>query len=964
MSGKGLSWDEIDQDIDKLQSDKRSFTRLTALASWRSEYILRTRLLRSLARGKPSEHQRTSRVGQGRFGNSAGTLQSVTTFSSQLAYPVTQMHGSFGTGFNKKDPNFIHGASEQGTATISDPTTGKLANWGFKDRVTFEHFDQLFPGSAEWGLGPGDVVGLPNIMDVSQAYGSIYGEGCPGGSAYFRSMGEQRSRLMVSANAESFLELGIPHLIKMKTTLCSVWIAKNDSIPVLSGNIVGMMVGDSLGVVTAYSLGLDGVHGPRTELGVRTAKWVLSPGVPIIAITVDSNYSPKRQEKNRIWAVALNALGEAFYLDHIPTMKSNLTLNRLPSAEHEKAIWEIGRTVYWKLVEATRRAARPDPFNNLTADGSYSPRSSSDSMGLSVQQVEAETKEIEKFLYFKPNHFQKVCMGWDMRRKLEVDFAGDDGHGAGESIVVVNCGFDEDVGPSIHRHTRVKVKQLADIDTGPLSNIQPPLPSLFNSPPKREVEWSFSPITPRSRTSSHQSETDESIFNEEWRTSELAFESKTNIQISATAIDDSTFAHLATFEDPLLGMSRGSNSSSPMYSPLGQMAPTGSSSEIPGQRGRFLAAGTTMGVVYVWDFRAALSKSAESANAISPVRVIYTDSPQISSLALTALYLVHGGNDGLVQAWDPLASTDQPIRTLNSRFSTRARRRLIQAEASVQGVGNNYFAAGAICLDPDPTILRGMVSLGTHLRYWSYSSTAADQYKSSKRRLRRGQRGSNAGSPEHRFTSTGRGVLKDYIANEKLELEREKLARKKEKERLTGRFGTDLLGPDASDEDLLAYARMLSEESYTSDEVKRKDSASSDLASPSSDNTTIPADSSLLTSSSPVVDNDVDGVDDDIAEAIRLSLESERSSPPNQSFVAEVPIRYKTKGRREISRSPPQTITPSASDTAEKDDLEFALQLSLAEAESSRSADEDFPPLTGLGLRSASTDGKGKGRAE
>ena len=35
-----------------VRSEKRRFTRLTALASWRSEYILRTRLLRSLARGK------------------------------------------------------------------------------------------------------------------------------------------------------------------------------------------------------------------------------------------------------------------------------------------------------------------------------------------------------------------------------------------------------------------------------------------------------------------------------------------------------------------------------------------------------------------------------------------------------------------------------------------------------------------------------------------------------------------------------------------------------------------------------------------------------------------------------------------------------------------------------------------------------------------------------------------------
>ena len=196
--------------------------------------------------------------------------------------------------------------------------------------------------------------------------------------------------------------------------------------------------------------------------------------------------------------------------------------------------------------------------------------------------------------------------------------------------------------------------------------------------------------------------------------------------------------------------------------------PTSSSpSEIPGHRGRFLAIGTTAGIVCLWDMRGNVSPDPDAINVVTPIRMIYTDSPQISSLALTSLYLVHGGNDGLVQAWDPLASTTQPIRTLNSRFSSRARRRLVQAQASVQGVGNNYYAASTIVLDPDPTALRGMVSLGTHLRYWSYSSTSADAYKSTKRRQlnRRSERGSNGAANDQKFSHTGRGALKDYISN-------------------------------------------------------------------------------------------------------------------------------------------------------------------------------------------------------
>src|SRR5271170_7109090 len=175
--------------------------------------------------------------------------------------------------------------------------------------------------------------------------------------------------------------------------------------------------------------------------------------------------------------------------------------------------------------------------------------------------------------------------------------------------------------------------------------------------------------------------------------------------------------------------------------------------------------------------RGNLPPAPDTINSVSPVGMIYTDSPQISCLALTSLYIVHGGNDGLVQAWDPLASSSLPIRTLNSRFSSRARRRLVQAEASLQGVGHNYYAASAVVLDPDPTVLRGMVSLGTRLRCWSYSSSSADAYKRGKRRQprRRSDRGSNAATNEQRFSHTGRATLKDYISNEKFELEREQV---------------------------------------------------------------------------------------------------------------------------------------------------------------------------------------------
>ena len=273
-----------------------------------------------------------------------------------------------------------------------------------------------------------------------------------------------------------------------------------------------------------------------------------------------------------------------------------------------------------------------------------------------------------------------------------------------------------------------------------------------------------------------------------------------------------------------------------------------------------------------------------------------------------------------------------------------------------------------------------MVSLGTHLRYWSYSSSAADQYKSGKRKLRRrSERGSNAATNEQRFTHTGRGVLKDYIANEKEELEREKVVRRREYERISGRFGTDLLGPGASEEEILAYATMLSEESYTSDEVKRRGSGESITAlSSSASSDTVHEGGVSLTeeaAASPlsVPPNHNEDVDPDVAEAIRLSLMEGQPIEPSLSTAGITSAYEQTTFS---SRSPPgasgSSHRRSPTTVVEENDLDFALQLSLTE-EQSRQGDvldmeDQFPTLTSPATHLSSSPignkakGKGNGR--
>ncbi|CAO2654773.1 Nn.00g115060.m01.CDS01 [Neocucurbitaria sp. VM-36] len=935
-----------------VRSEKRRFTRLTALASWRSEYILRTRLLRSLARGKPVQISSTP----SRAGHSQPSLPVPTiTYDVRTYTIINHLHGTFGSGLNKRMPRFVHGADDVGMVTSSDPATGKVDPWGQSDPNFYSQFSERFPGVAEWGLGSGDVVGCPNVMDVSQPYGMIYGQGCPEGSCYYRSLEEMRGRFVAEPTEFTMPEAGIPKLGIDGGAICSVWIAKSNTIPSLSEGLIGMMMGSAAGIVTACSIGTDGLRASRVQRGELTARWVLSPGVPIIAIAIDENYSLKRHAQNRIWAVALNALGELFYLTKFPT-RSQASKGSIEEYT-EYLAWLTGRSVYWNLVEPSRRTARPDPYGDAEFDGSYSPRTSWDGMCLSKEQVIAETLEMQQFLRKPPKHFRKSCLGWDMRRRLEVDFAGDDGNYAGEAMVVFECGLEEGDVANVTRFTRWKTNE-RDKSTTTSTRISTPQPSqttsLFGGAGAGTPDTARVPT--RARSSSYMSTAsspERASLVEEWRCSKLTFGGFKNTQLVTTTLDISTFATLTLSEDPALGFSTASTASSPYASPMSVASQPAFPSDIPGQRARFVAAGTKTGVVLLWDIRSPVSRSSEYSNNIDPVRIIYTESPEISCLAMTSLHLVVGGNDGLVQAWDPLASSMSPIRTLNSRHSSRARRRLVQAQASVQGVGINMFAAGAVCLDPDPTVLRGAVSLGNQLRYWSYSSSAADQYKSSKRRLRRSERGSN--NAGERFSGTGRANLKDYIANEKYEMEREKQERRKMADRLAGRFGTELL----SEEEALAYAAMLSQESMEAEEKRRRESESSALSSE-----TVTPEPSVFGQSSPTLNDDQD-LDADIAEAIRLSLNgeptsgiSEPSSTPPSTF--DIPIKY-AKGKKSSpsrSNNSPSNkgkATAGSSKQSELSDLEFAMQLSLAEEVSRKEAEDAFPPLSPAG-------GKGKGK--
>lgn len=976
------------QERDNIRAEQRFFTRLTALASWRSEYIIRTRLLRSLGRGKPQAGN-AAKGSSGRASQSNNNANAAVTYNSQLSATVNHIHAVWNDG--KKTPRFIHGTDETGHVSASDPGAGKVDNWSATDLMHHPQFVDVYPGAEQYGLGEGTVCGVPNTMDVSQPFGMVYGEGFPGGCAFYRHPEEKRARPLPPTIEYEVHPEQLPKVPTVIESITSVCIAKSVAIPNLTSGMVGILTGSSCGIITAYSAGLDKLEGHRLTRGEVTCRWAVSPGVPIIALRMDDDYNPRRRSMGRVWAVALNALGEVYYLDSIPDRPIQKGVK--DTAELDELSWSTGRSVEWKLVSPTRRVAKEDPYADPDFDGSYTPRTSSDTANLSKKEICAENRAIETFFKHKPEHFRNNCLGWDMRRKLEVDFGGDDGHGAGENIVVIECGNGgEDAGPvKIDRFARTKsVKDLYQEYSAPgtpsAPAAAPVFSSIFGGTSSEIVE---SPAETPPVVSIGQSAADSnSELLEEWKKTTFAWPGGAVSEITTTAMDTSKYATLTAFEDPIMAATGSSRASSSTTSPsLGQFGEGLSLNDVPGYRARFIALGTKEGMIVLYNMRGG-QPSNRPVPDLEPVRVITTDSPQISCLALSALYLVHGGNDGLVQAWDVLASTNQPIRTLNSRFSSRARRRLVQAEASAQGVGINLFAAGVIALDTDPTQLRGIVSLGTHLRYWAYSSSAADEVSTKKRRLRRSSvRGQNSGE---RYTNSGRGAIMDYIVNEQHELQAEKRRREAEKEHLQGRFGVGLAG--LSEEEALAYAVLVSEEAAQKEQARIfaeasasagpapdawTESTASIVASP----TPSPSRASASSVPTPRMKTE-DELENDIEEAIRLSLlespgdgsnlpsndspflsEGHYITPPGTSGAYDVPFVVKAKKSR---RSSPSQTSPSASpyggsakgkgQAAEKnmelDDLDYALQLSLAEEESRKAAE----------LEGGDVKGKGKGK--
>jgi len=336
-----------------------------------------------------------------------------------------------------------------------------------------------------------------------------------------------------------------------------------------------------------------------------------------------------------------------------------------------------------------------------------------------------------------------------------------------------------------------------------------------------------------------------------------------------------------------------------------------------------MAVGTDTGAVFVWDIRRSVPRSSTQTSTIYPVRNIFTDSPVISCIALTSLYLVHGGSDGLVQAWDTLASRIDPVRTISGRPSGRFRRQIMRSHAAAISLSGfptayeyNHFAVGSISLDNEPTFLRGVVSIGSTIRTWAFRSADIDRRvvpkSGTKRRRRRAS--DRRGSGALKGLSTGAVTAPFHIKHELAEVRREREADDSERRHLAKRFGVGMY----TEQEEMQMALLLSSETF---EVETK------RASPPS---------------SPLVIEE----EDEVAEAIRRSL---LDSPPPSFDPA--------RSWSEVAKQDSLNEVDEA-ERMEQEELEMALLLSLQEEGQTDETVGQFPELP-----SRQFEGKGKGRS-
>ncbi|ORZ03514.1 WD40-repeat-containing domain protein [Syncephalastrum racemosum] len=195
---------------------------------------------------------------------------------------------------------------------------------------------------------------------------------------------------------------------------------------------------------------------------------------------------------------------------------------------------------------------------------------------------------------------------------------------------------------------------------------------------------------------------------------------------------------------------------------------------------RLLVTGDASGLICLWDGDAV---PAQEGGVIKPLRVLDEHTGSISALFIDAAKVISGSDDGWIRVWDPL--TGYLVNVMGNK---------IPRHAPIDRNDISLTRVSRICCDD----YRGVANVGHEIKTWDFSP---EKQLLARRNLKPKGRSTVAEARHHHYE------LKQDIRESKDALKEEKI----ERENMAKKVHTQSLG-GLSDEEMLAYAMMLSQE--------------------------------------------------------------------------------------------------------------------------------------------------------
>lgn len=224
-----------------------------------------------------------------------------------------------------------------------------------------------------------------------------------------------------------------------------------------------------------------------------------------------------------------------------------------------------------------------------------------------------------------------------------------------------------------------------------------------------------------------------------------------------------------------------SSSSSPA-SRSGLSSGQGTPSSASAKTTRLLVTGDDIGRICLWNGD---DLSKEEGYSIKPIRILTGHLVGISAIYIDACKIVTGSDDGWIYMWDPLTGAN--INTLGNKIPKHAP--VDRSDMSVMRVKNLW------CND-----YQGVATIGHQVKTWDFSP--GKQFLSRRTLKQKGGKPCNTVVRDRIRYEIGREVKESISKLESEKLERELEAKEISKLSLGG----------LSDEEMLAYAMMLSEQ--------------------------------------------------------------------------------------------------------------------------------------------------------